>query len=108
MCWRQRALYGTYARLTILKQPASPGAGDPQTLALNALAWVIVDEDRANRFLALTGLTPDELRASLGYPSTLGAVLDFLCAHEPDLLAAAEAIEVRPQDIVAARERLSA
>ena len=102
----QPALYGTCARLTILKQP-SP-ANDPQTLALNALGWIIVDEARASRFLDLTGLTPDELRASLGYPSTLQAVLEFLCGHEPDLLAAADALDCRPQDIVAARERLAA
>jgi hypothetical protein len=100
------ALYGTYARLTILKQPSS-GADDPQTLALNALGWIIVDEERASRFLSLTGLTPDELRASLGYPSTLSAVLDYLCGHEPDLLAAADALGCRPQDLVAARERLA-
>ena len=38
----------------------------------------------------------------------LGAVLDFLCAHEPDLVAAAEALGVRPQDLVSARESLNA
>lgn len=103
------ALYGTHARLTILKQPASPqGAlADPQTLALNALGWIIVDEERASRFLALTGLTPDELRASLGYPSTLAAVLDYLCGHEPDLIAAADALGCAPSELVTARERLA-
>jgi hypothetical protein len=100
------ALYGTDARLTILKQAASPA--DPHTLALSALGWIVVDETRAGRFLALTGLTADELRASLAYPATLAAVLDFLCSHEPDLIAAAEAIGSRPQDLVAARERLAA
>jgi len=35
-------------------------------------------------------------------------VLEFLCGHEPDLLAAADALYCRPQDIVAARERLAA
>lgn len=67
-----------------------------------------MDEDRASRFLDLTGLTPDELRASLGYPSTLNAVLEYLCNHEPDLIAAAEAIGCTPQDLVSARERLNA
>ena len=98
-------LYGTCARLTIRNPETSP---DAQTLALNALGWIIVDEERASRFLSLTGLTPDELRASLGYPSTLSAVLDYLCGHEPDLIAAAEAIGCTPQDLVAARERLAA
>lgn len=68
----------------------------------------MVDQDRAERFLSLTGLTPEDLRASLGQPSTLAAVLEFLCQHEPDLLGAADALGVSPQTLVAARGRLGA
>ncbi len=68
---------------------------------------MLSDESRASRLLALTGLTPDELRAGLGDPALLGAVLDFLCSHEPDLVAAAEALGVTPQDLAGARERLN-
>jgi len=95
-------------RLTILRDPSSPTATDPQALALSALGWVLSDQDRAERLLTLTGLTPDALREGLGDPALLGAVLDFLCAHEPDLVAAAEALGVRPQDLVSARESLNA
>ncbi len=77
-------------------------------MALNALGWVLSDQDRAERFLSLTGLTPEELRASLGEPSTLGAVMDFLCAHEPDLLGAADALGVQPEVLVAAQRKLGA
>lgn len=76
-------------------------------MALSVLGWVLSDESRASRLLALTGLTPDELRAGLGDPALLGAVLDFLCSHEPDLIAAAEALGVTPQDLAGARERLN-
>ncbi|WP_395395801.1 DUF3572 domain-containing protein [Novosphingobium sp. BL-8A] len=76
-------------------------------MALNALGWVLVDDDRAARFLALTGLTPDHLRASLGEPGTLTAVLDFLCAHEADLVSAADFLGVGPEELAGARERLS-
>jgi hypothetical protein len=68
---------------------------------------VLSDGDRADRLLALTGLTPEALRAGLGDPGTLGAVLDFLCSHEPDLVAAADALGVAPQDLAAARGRLA-
>ncbi|WP_374530601.1 DUF3572 domain-containing protein [Novosphingobium sp.] len=76
------------------------------TLALGALGWVLGDSARADRLLALTGMSVDELRGGLGDPGVLGAVLDFLAAHEPDLVAAAEAIGVEPQNLMAARERL--
>ncbi|MCB2075955.1 MAG: DUF3572 domain-containing protein [Novosphingobium sp.] len=91
----------------MLRDRSSPAA-DPEALALNALGWVLGDEDRALRLLALTGLTPDALRERLGERQVLAAVLDFLCAHEPDLLAAADALGIEPQEIADARERLVA
>ena len=93
-------------RLTILREPQSP-VPDAATLALSALGWVLSDGPRAERLLSLTGLTADELRAGLSDPAMLGAVLDFLCAHEPDLVAAAEALNVTPAQLAAARESLT-
>ena len=72
-----------------------------------ALGWVLSDDDHAERFLALTGVSPEELRERIGEPSVLVAVLDFLMAHEPDLIAAAIALEVEPQVIVAAHAQLA-
>lgn len=97
--------YAAIERLTILRDPKSP-AHDAAALALGALGWVLGDDDRAQRLLALTGLTPAVLRGGLGEPAVLGAVLEFLAAHEPDLVAAADALGVRPADLMAARERL--
>ena len=68
---------------------------------------MLADERRARRFLDLTGLTPEQLRERIESPELQLSVLDFLCAHDPDLLGAAEALGVRPADIAAARERLS-
>lgn len=74
---------------------------------MSALGWILGQPDRAERLLALTGLTPDALRCGLDDPAVLGAVLEFLCAHEPDLIAAAQALGVEPQELAAARERLT-
>jgi hypothetical protein len=52
-------------------------------------------------------MTPDGLRAGLGDSAVLGAVVDFLCAHEPDLIAASDALGIEPQDLAAVRERLN-
>ncbi len=79
---------------------------DAATLALAALGWLLADPDRATRYLALTGLDPDSLRAGLGNPTVLSSCLDFLANHEPDLLRAAEALAVTPEELIAAREHL--
>ncbi len=77
-----------------------------EALALDALVWTLGDSARASRLLDLTGLDSAELRARLGDPSLLAATLGFLEAHEPDLIACAEALQVRPSDLVAARAAL--
>ena len=74
-----------------------------ETLALSALGWTLADTGRADRLLALTGLTPDDLRSRLDQPAVLAAILRFLEAHEPDLIACAEALEVAPAQLVQAR-----
>ena len=79
---------------------------EAETLALSALGWILSDGDRASRFLALSGLTPEDLRARLGDPSLLAATLTFLEAHEPDLTACAVELGITPARLVDARRTL--
>jgi hypothetical protein len=79
---------------------------DPHALALAALAATLTDERRAARFLDLTGIGTDELRARAGQPALLSSLIRFLEGHEPDLLSVSEQIGVRPEALVAARRTL--
>ena len=81
---------------------------DAETLALSALAATLTDERRARRFLDLSGIDTEDLRRRASEPSLLAALLRFLEAHEPDLIAVAEAIGAKPEDVVRAREVLEA
>jgi hypothetical protein len=79
---------------------------DAQALALAALAATLTDERRARRFLDLTGIGTDELRERASEPALLSALIGFLEAHEPDLLAVSEEIGAAPELLVDARRRL--
>ena len=79
---------------------------DSFAIALSALAATLTDERRAERFLSITGLSPDGIRDALGDRHTLAACLAFLENHEPDLLAVAEAIGEKPATLIAARAEL--
>ena len=79
---------------------------DAEALALAALAATLTDERRAQRFLDLTGLSPEGIRARVGERSLLAACLAFLEAHEPDLVAVANAIGSTPESLVRARSEL--
>lgn len=81
---------------------------DPAAIGLQALAWTLSEPARAERFLALTGIGPDELRSRLTEPAMLAAALGFLEGHEPDLIACAEALDLAPQALVRARMEMEA
>jgi hypothetical protein len=86
----------------------APNPADPTIVALQALAVTLRDDQRAERLLSLTGLSADELRARATEPAMLAAVLSFLEAHEPDLIAVAAELSLPPQELVAARSALEA
>lgn len=83
-----------------------PTPNDPVALALGALASTLGDERRAQRFLDLTGIGTQELRIRAGEPALLAALIRFLEAHEPDLVAVAEELGVSPELLVQARHEL--
>jgi len=87
---------------------ASETNHDPEALALRALVWTLAEPTRASRLLDVTGLTPGDLRSRAGDPAVLAAALGFLEAHEPDLIACAEALGISPAAIVAAHGALDA
>lgn len=83
-----------------------PTPNDPVALALGALASTLGDSRRAQRFLDLTGIGTDELRARAGDPALLAALIRFLEAHEPDLIAVAEELGIPPDQLVEARREI--
>ena len=88
-----------------MREP-TPNPADPAALALTALAATLGDERRAQRFLDLTGIGTDELRARAGDPELLVALIRFLEAHEPDLIAVAAEVGVTPKALIEARHAL--
>ncbi|MGB7409122.1 MAG: DUF3572 domain-containing protein [Pontixanthobacter sp.] len=78
----------------------------PEAVALNLLIWVLSDQNRAERLLDLTGLTPDLLRDRLDSSSVQVAILDYVIAHEPDLIAACDDLDISPKTILGARRAL--
>ena len=56
----------------------------------------------------MTGLEPHDLRARASDPTVLSAALGFLENHEPDLIACAESLGVKPEALVRARMELEA
>lgn len=78
----------------------------PETVALQALAWLASDDERLLRFLNLTGLTPQGVRSTMTDPTALGVVLDYLMAWEPLLIDFANENHLSPESVMVARHKL--
>ena len=85
---------------------SAAATNDPTAVALRALAATLGNQRLAERFLSLSGIEPPELRQRASHPQVLAALLRFLEAHEPDLVAIAEELGVKPAELVAARREL--
>ena len=79
---------------------------DAEHLAIGALGFLGSDPDRTERFLRLTGLTPETLRRAGADPRFFVSVLDYLLSDEPLLMAYAAELGVGPEVVVAARAAL--
>ena len=77
-----------------------------EALAVNALGWLAQDGERLERFLSLSGLTPETVRAAAGEPGFLGAVLTHLMSDESLLLAFAANEGIAPDGVARAAHRL--
>ncbi len=77
-----------------------------QSIALQALAHIVSDEDWRLRFLALSGLSGDDLRQAAREPELLAGVLDFVLADESLLTRFCEASAIAPEQPARARAQL--
>lgn len=78
-----------------------------ESVALQAFSYIAGDEPRLSRFLNVTGLTPETIRAAATSPGFLAAMLDYVAADEKLLLDLAEHLKAKPERIMEARWALS-
>jgi hypothetical protein len=77
-----------------------------RAVAVEALVFLGADAARLERFLAVTGLGPHNLRRAAADPGFLVSVLDYLLADERLLVAFAAESGRRPEDVARAGEAL--
>lgn len=75
-------------------------------LAIGALTYLAQEPERLSRFLALTGLGPDAIRAAAAQPGFLAGVLDYVCADETLLCGFAAEAALAPEEVERARQAL--
>lgn len=74
-----------------------------EALAIAALSFLAAEPERLGRFLAVTGLGPENLREAAARPGFLAAILDYLASDETLLVAFAANAGVDPETVARAR-----
>jgi hypothetical protein len=77
-----------------------------EDVAIQALTYLASDTERLSRFLALSGLDHDSIRAASGEPGFLSGVLDHITNDERLLIEFAEFAALNPIEVDRARATL--
>ncbi|MEO1747216.1 MAG: DUF3572 domain-containing protein [Pseudomonadota bacterium] len=78
-----------------------------EAIATSALSWIASDGEQISRFMALTGIEPNQIRAAASEPGFLAGVLEFLLGHEPTLMRFCDDNDLSPTLVQKAYHRLA-
>ena len=78
-----------------------------EEIAIAALSYLAGQPEQLGRFLAITGIGPQQLRAAAAQPGFLAGVLEHFGSEEALLRAFADEARIDPVEIVRARIILS-
>ena len=77
-----------------------------EEVALLALGWLVGNDDLLPVFQAASGASADDLRDGARDPAFLASVVDFLMMDDAWVIACAEAMGWRPEDVTQIRAGL--
>jgi hypothetical protein len=80
---------------------------DAEDIAIRALGFLASEPERLGRFLAVTGLGPENLRSAASDPRFLASVLDHVASDESLLLALAANLSLAPETVARANALLN-
>ena len=89
-----------------MKKPVHNPREVAEIVAIQALTFVAGDPERLGLFLAESGLGPETLRTAAANPQFLASVLDFVLRDDATVKAFADATQLHPTNVAAARQVL--
>ncbi len=82
------------------------GRDHAETIALQALDWLLREDRHCDDFLNASGLAPEDLRKRAGDADVLLAVVDFLLMDDARVIAFCTAIELPYGSLMSVRTAL--
>ncbi len=82
------------------------GRDHAETVALQALAWLLQADDHRGAFVSSSGLAPDDLRGRAVDPDTLLAVIDFVLGDDRRVMGFCDAVGLPYATLMSVRAAL--
>jgi hypothetical protein len=89
-----------------MKAPLQPTRKAAEMLAIQALAFIAEEPESLQRFLAMSGLSVEQIRAASRQPGFLAGVLDHMLGDEKLLVAFAAHAGLDPTEVARAASAL--
>ena len=96
-----------YQPKSVAKAPPRMTDDVAEAMALQAVAYLMADEELMTGFLAASGCAPDDLRGRLKDRGFLVGALDYLLSDDSVVIAFTTHIDVAPETPLHAREKLA-
>jgi len=90
-----------------MKTRSQPTLEAAETLAVQAFAFIAEEPESLARFLGITGITIEQIRAASRQPGFLAGVLDHMLGDEKLLAAFAQSAGIDPAEVPRAARALS-
>lgn len=95
------------ASVSYNKEETSMDYDRAEIIAINALSFIASDEKHLSGYLKLTGMSLESVKSDLENKNKigtiLGSILDYMLQNEKCLIECADAYEIKPKDVVKAR-----
>lgn len=89
-----------------MKKPIADARAAAEVVAIQALAYIAGEPEQLGRFLAITGIGPDQIRQAAREPRFLAGVLTHVMGDERLLVAFAESAGIEPATVGRAHDAL--
>jgi Protein of unknown function (DUF3572) len=91
---------------TELSKVAPPSIAEASGIALKLLEYMAVERGYLERFMALAGLSIEDVRNAAADPNFHGGILDFALSDESLLLAFTANAGLKPEKMIVYRSKL--
>lgn len=95
-----------HERIITIRPERLSQSAELSEISVEVLIWLASQPDHLGRFLELSGIRADQIRAQVDNRAFQQGLVNFIMSHEPDLIEFCTAREVKPERVAQCYENM--